>query len=279
MFAAIFAVLIGVSSPTRADVFVSVHIAPPALPVYVQPVIPGPGYIWQPGYWAYGPAGYYWVPGTWVLPPRVGLLWTPGYWGWADGAYVWHVGYWGPRVGFYGGVVYGFGYVGTGYFGGYWNNGVFMYNRTVNNVTVVENIYTKTVINNTTVHNVSYNGGTGGTTAQPTAEERAATKDAHIPPTAAQAQHEHAASGNHTLLASVNHGRPAVAATARAGTFHGPGIVSARAMDAPMGHPHGPPAREASAGHPHGAPLKEPRRKASSPKPEHEAHERDEPLR
>ena len=29
--------------------------------------LPGPGYIWTPGYWAYDPAdGYYWVPGTWV---------------------------------------------------------------------------------------------------------------------------------------------------------------------------------------------------------------------
>jgi WXXGXW repeat (2 copies) len=48
----------------------------------VQPEIPAPGYIWTPGYWAYGTDGYYWVPGTWVQPPAVGLLWTPGYWGW-----------------------------------------------------------------------------------------------------------------------------------------------------------------------------------------------------
>src|SRR5580692_12257982 len=86
----------------------SVNIAPPALPVYVQPAIPAPGYIWTPGYWAWGPGGYYWVPGTWVRPPAVGLLWTPGYWGWAGGAYLWHVGYWGPHVGFYGGINYGF---------------------------------------------------------------------------------------------------------------------------------------------------------------------------
>ena len=61
---------------------ISVNFAPPELPVYVQPEIPAPGYIWTPGYWAWSPAGYYWVPGTWVLPPAVGLLWTPGYWGW-----------------------------------------------------------------------------------------------------------------------------------------------------------------------------------------------------
>jgi YXWGXW repeat-containing protein len=63
---------------------------PPELPVYEQPPIPAPGYVWVPGYWGIGPVGYYWVPGTWVLPPTVGLLWTPGYWGWRDGIYVWN---------------------------------------------------------------------------------------------------------------------------------------------------------------------------------------------
>src|SRR6516162_10997197 len=87
---------------------VSINIAPPVLPVYVQPPMPGVGYIWTPGYWAWGDEGYYWVPGTWVLAPAPGMLWTPGYWGWVDGAYIWHTGYWGPHVGFYGGVNYGF---------------------------------------------------------------------------------------------------------------------------------------------------------------------------
>jgi WXXGXW repeat (2 copies) len=63
----------------RVGFVVSVRIAPPILPVYVQPICPGPGYIWEPGYWAYGDEGFYWVPGTWVFPPSAGLLWTPGY--------------------------------------------------------------------------------------------------------------------------------------------------------------------------------------------------------
>jgi hypothetical protein len=59
---------------------IAVNLAPPALPIYEQPPIPGPDYIWQPGFWAWnGNVGdYYWVPGTWVLAPRPGLLWTPG---------------------------------------------------------------------------------------------------------------------------------------------------------------------------------------------------------
>ena len=103
-----------VSASAFAGVSISVNIGPPVLPVYEQPPCPGDGYIWTPGYWAYGPEGYYWVPGTWVMPPTVGVLWTPGYWGWGNGVYIWHAGYWGPHVGFYGGVNYGYGYLGTG---------------------------------------------------------------------------------------------------------------------------------------------------------------------
>src|ERR1700691_5037445 len=109
----------------HAGVFISVNFAPPVLPVYVQPPLPEPGYIWTPGYWAYGDDGYYWVPGTWVEPPSVGLLWTPGYWGWNDGVYVFNAGYWGATVGFYGGIDYGFGYGGVGYLGGRWDHGRF----------------------------------------------------------------------------------------------------------------------------------------------------------
>jgi hypothetical protein len=221
LLALVMLLLLPATSSAEVSVGISVRIAPPALPVYAQPICPGPGYIWTPGYWAYAPDGYYWVPGTWVMAPRVGFLWTPGYWGWGGGAYIWHGGYWGPRIGFYGGVNYGFGYVGVGYVGGYWNHGVFAYNRAVNNVnvTVIHNTYNRTVINNTTVNRVSYNGGTGGINARPTPAEEAAARGQHIQPTSAQIQHEHAASTNRAQFASVNHGRPALAATARPGEF------------------------------------------------------------
>jgi len=96
---------------------VSITIAPPVLPVYVQPPVPGPGYIWTPGYWAYTNGDYYWVPGTWVEPPQAGLLWTPGYWVASGDGFVWNAGYWATEIGFYGGVNYGFGYVGVGWRG------------------------------------------------------------------------------------------------------------------------------------------------------------------
>src|SRR5579863_3460462 len=152
--------MLAVSTPSYAQVgvAVSITIAPPELPVYEQPLCPGDGYIWTPGYWAWSDDGYYWVPGTWVLAPEAGLLWTPGYWGWANGVYLWNAGYWGPEVGFYGGINYGFGYIGTGYEGGYWRGGNFFYNSRVNNVnvTVVHNVYSKTVVAHGS--HVSFNG-------------------------------------------------------------------------------------------------------------------------
>ena len=224
--------MIPTATPAQIAVGLSIRIGPPALPIYAQPICPGPGYLWTPGYWAYGPDGYYWVSGTWVMAPTPGLLWTPGYWGWFGGAYVWHVGYWGPHVGFYGGINYGFGYGGVGFVGGEWRGGAFHYNTAVTNVntTVIHNTYVnKTVINNnTTVNRVSYNGGTGGVTAQPTAAEQAAARENHVPATSLQTQHEQAARSNKSMLASANHGQPAVAATAKPGVFHGPGVVAAR---------------------------------------------------
>jgi hypothetical protein len=201
--------------------FLSVTIAPPLLPVYVQPVCPGLGYIWVPGYWAYNDFGYYWVPGTWVRAPFVGAFWTPGYWGWADGSYVWHEGFWGPEVGFYGGVDYGFGYFGVGYVGGYWNNGTFFYNQTVNNIntTIINNVYRQSVNTNAGASRVSFNLGTGGTTARPTPAQLAAGRARHDPPTAPQMQLRRIAATDRAQLASVNHGRPSTMAIARTTEF------------------------------------------------------------
>src|SRR5690349_1257982 len=213
-----------IPAPSHAQVAVgvSIRIGPPALPIYAQPICPGPGYLWTPGYWAWDDdEGYYWVPGTWVFAP-VGMLWTPGYWGWNEGFYVWHAGYWGPHVGFYGGINYGFGYTGAGYWGGYWERDRFYYNRSVTNVNVtnVTNVYNKTVIvNNTTVNNVSYNGGEGGIRRRPMPQELSAEREHHVEPVAMQMQHEQLAARNRENFARENHGRPAIAATARPADF------------------------------------------------------------
>jgi hypothetical protein len=163
--------------------------APPPLLIDEQPPCAEEGYLWTPGYWAWG-GGYHWVAGTWVRPPHVGVLWTPGYWEFAGPFYVFHPGYWGPHIGFYGGINYGFGYGGVGFLGGRWVGNSFAYNRTVNNLdaSVIHNTYRETVSNNAVRSRVSYNGGSGGTTAAASAQERAAAAEPHLPPTTSQRQ-------------------------------------------------------------------------------------------
>ena len=224
------------SFPSAAQIGVgigiSVRIGPPALPVYDQPICPGPGYMWTPGYWAWDDDdGYYWVPGTWVEAPEPGLLWTPGYWGWNDGVYVWNAGYWGPQIGFYGGINYGFGYGGNGFYGGEWRGGQFFYNTAVMhvNTSTITNVYVnRTVIVNNRSH-VAFNGGQGGVAVRPSPQQVAYAHETHTPPVAAQTQQREAASKNRALFASTNHGRPAVAATAKPGEFSGRSVVAARA--------------------------------------------------
>ena len=220
MFLVGFAMLM-LSMASFGQVVISVGFAPPALPVYEQPLCPGDGYIWTPGYWNWDGDDYYWVPGTWVLAPEVGYLWTPPWWGWENGAYLFHAGWWGPTVGFYGGIDYGFGYFGDGFVGGRWDGGHFFYNRAVANINVVNihNVYNETVVNRTVINHVSYNGGQGGINARASAAQEAAFREHHIGPVAAQTRHMDEARGNKEFRANVNHGRPPVAATARPADF------------------------------------------------------------
>ena len=210
-----------VPASSFAGVFISVGFAPPALPVYEQPPCPEPGLMWTPGYWAYGPDGYYWVPGAWVPAPYEGALWTPGYWGWNTGFYMWHPGYWGRHVGYYGGINYGFGYMGVGFVGGMWRGREFEYNTAVmrvNNVYVHNTYIDRTIVERNTIVNdrrVSFNGGRGGIMHQPTGQERMAMHEQHMGRTSFQTQHITAARNDRTAYFNNNHGRPQNLAMAR----------------------------------------------------------------
>ena len=195
---------------------------PPPLPAdYQQPEAPGPDYLWTPGYWDYASNGYYYVPGSWVSAPYQGALWTPGWWGYVGNRYRFHHGYWGRHVGYYGGINYGFGYIGFGYQGGYWNGDHFFYNRAVNrvdpryvnNYTYNRNI---TVTNREYINNtrISYNGP-GGVDRRPAPQEFAALHEQHTPPMQAQVENRRAAEGNRQQFFAANNGRPATMFAAR----------------------------------------------------------------
>ncbi len=211
-------------SQAHAGVFISVGFAPPILPVYVQPVCPEPGYMWTPGYWGYGPDGYYWVPGAWVPAPYEGALWTPPYWGYEGAVFVFHSGYWGPHVGYYGGVNYGFGYMGIGFVGGAWRGHEFAYNRAVMRVGEGprwgrDRVYEdRTVVERNTVvrdSHISYSGGPHGINHPPTAEERGYMHEQHMAPTQVQQAHIQAARSDHSSYFNANHGQPQHAAVQR----------------------------------------------------------------
>ena len=203
---------------------VSIGVAPPPLPVYDQPPVPEMGYVWTPGYWAWDDDdGYYWVPGTWVQPPEVGMVWTPGYWGWNDGdqMYGWNEGYWGTEVGYYGGIDYGYGYPGEGFYGGRWQGNQFYYNQAVNTgitTNVVTTVYrTEVPANARSAEHVSFNGGQGGTQARPTQQQQQARQTAKVHVTSAQTQQMQAAKSNPQTHAKNNGGKPAIAATSKPG--------------------------------------------------------------
>jgi hypothetical protein len=211
------------------DVDLSAADAPPPLLNYEQAPCPEQGYLWTPGYWSWRGAGYYWVPGAWVQPPRVGVLWTPGYWAFMGGIYVFHAGYWGPHIGYYGGINYGYGYFGSGFVGGRWVGSSFTYNSAVSNVNarVIHNAYSETAANNAAVKNVSYNGGPGGATATPTADERAAAAEPHMPATPRQRQIVLQSASNPELMAQTNSAHPVIAAAKSPAVVNPPRVAKA----------------------------------------------------
>ena len=230
--------------------------APPPLPEYDQPMAPGPDYYWTPGYWSWGPGGYYWVPGQWVEAPWVGAVWTPPYWAFDNGYYLFHSGYWGPHVGFYGGINYGFGYPGRGYYGAYWNGGHLFYNSAVTHVNrnVIRNVYRHDVPRYQSSR-ASFNGGHGGIDIRPTPQERVVTHERRAPAQAGQMRVAQEAQQQHNrtnFVAPPNrsgfNGRPASQA---------PQVVPRPMPQEPQARPEQRPAPQRHEFHPapHPAPV------------------------
>jgi hypothetical protein len=127
--------------------------------------------------------------------------------------YVFHPGYWAAHVGYYGGINYGFGYAGVGFTGGRWEGNAFAYNSAVSNLnsSIIHNTYRDAPVGNSVVSKVSYNGGPGGLTTLPTAEERLVASEPHIPATPLQHRNAQQAAGSPTRLVRAEVGHPALA--------------------------------------------------------------------
>ena len=79
--------------PGRYDL-VYVEPRPPAERVEVIEVRPGPGFVWQRGYWAWEQSAYNWVPGHWARVPRAHARWIDGRWHSARQGWYWAPGHW-----------------------------------------------------------------------------------------------------------------------------------------------------------------------------------------
>ena len=95
----------------------------------------------------------------------------------------------------------------------------------------------------------------------PGLEEEAAAREKHIPAVAVQTQHAQAARTNPEQRASVNHGKPAVAATPKPGAFSDRAVVPAKAA----GAPYNPPAKRAAVQPAANAPAAHPENNVARP--------------
>ena len=154
--------------------------------------------MWTPGYWAYGDDGYYRVRGT--IMPRMTARSGPRRTGAGPMAFTFSIPDTGDfNVGYYGGVDYGFGYLGIGFIGGRWHGHDFEYNRAYMHVDDrrIHNVYddrgdaSRYMVARDS--RVSYSGGPGGIRHDPSPQERAAMHEQHMGRTSYQTQHVNAA--------------------------------------------------------------------------------------
>jgi len=80
------------SAQVSGDIYV--QIGPPTPVVETVPAVPGPGYIWQGGYWRWDGYRYVWIGGHYVTAPYGGAVWVPGHWRHAPGGWAWVPGHW-----------------------------------------------------------------------------------------------------------------------------------------------------------------------------------------
>jgi hypothetical protein len=73
----------------------TVIVVRPPPPIVERPgPVPGPRYVWIPGYQRWNGRSYVWVRGHYVIPPRAGAVWVPPRYAQRPGGYVFVAGHW-----------------------------------------------------------------------------------------------------------------------------------------------------------------------------------------
>lgn len=73
---------------------VYLRVGPPPAVVERRIDAPGPGYVWQPGYYRWDGREYRWMPGHYELAPRARATWVPGHWEHDRRGFYWVDGRW-----------------------------------------------------------------------------------------------------------------------------------------------------------------------------------------
>jgi len=73
---------------------VYLRTGPPPVVVERPAVVPGPGYVWVPGYYRWSGREYVWVSGRYERPPRARARWVPGRWVHDRGGWYFVEGHW-----------------------------------------------------------------------------------------------------------------------------------------------------------------------------------------
>lgn len=90
----------GLAAPSaQAQVGFGITIGEPPPPIRYERrgYAPGPGYVWQSGYWVPDPDGdghYRWQPGVWVRPPYAGAYYVHPHYDHYEDGYHMQPGYW-----------------------------------------------------------------------------------------------------------------------------------------------------------------------------------------
>ena len=82
------------AAPAFAQIGVYIGTPPPPLRYEVRPPIPGPGYVWNDGYWGWGGDRYNWIGGRWQRPPYQGAYWSHPHYDHYDRGWQMHEGHW-----------------------------------------------------------------------------------------------------------------------------------------------------------------------------------------
>ena len=84
----------GLTAPAFAQVGIYIGRTPPPMRYEVEGPMPGPGYVWTEGYWAWGDGRYEWRRGAWQRPPYEGAYWSHPHYDHYQQGWAVHEGHW-----------------------------------------------------------------------------------------------------------------------------------------------------------------------------------------